>query len=103
MRESILVTGAAGFIGFHLARQLLANGWTNWYSNQKLKKARRAELSASPNFRFERCDLADRSAMTALFSKNRFIHVAHLAAQAGVAYSADNPSAYRCEPGPMPG
>ena len=101
MREPILVTGAAGFIGFHLARRLLADGWTvhgvdnlNDYYDPRLKEARLGELSTSANFHFEKCDLADRSAVAALFAKQRFPYVAHLAAQAGVAHSAVDPAAY---------
>ena len=101
MREPILVTGAAGFIGFHLARRLLADGWTvhgvdnlNDYYDPRLKQARLGELRASVKFHFEKCDLADRSAVTALFAKQRFAYVAHLAAQAGVAHSAVDPAAY---------
>jgi UDP-glucuronate 4-epimerase len=101
MREPILVTGAAGFIGFHLARRLLADGWTvhgvdnlNGYYDPRLKEARLGELRASANFHFEKCDLADRSAVTAVFAKQRFSYVAHLAAQAGVAHSAVDPAAY---------
>ena len=101
MRESILVTGAAGFIGFHLARRLLADGWAvhgldnlNDYYDPRLKLARLDELKNGSNFHFEKCDLADRGAIASLFSNQRFAYVAHLAAQAGVAYSADNPAAY---------
>jgi len=101
MREPILVTGAAGFIGFHLARRLLADGWTvhgvdnlNDYYDPRLKEARLGELRTSANFHFEKCDLADRAAVAALFAKQRFTHVAHLAAQAGVAHSAVDPAAY---------
>jgi UDP-glucuronate 4-epimerase len=101
MREPILVTGAAGFIGFHLARRLLADGWTvhgvdnlNDYYDPRLKEARLGELRTAANFHFEKCDLADRSAVAALFAEQRFTYVAHLAAQAGVAHSAVNPAAY---------
>jgi UDP-glucuronate 4-epimerase len=101
MREPILVTGAAGFIGFHLARRLLADGWTvhgvdnlNDYYDPRLKEARLGELRTSANFHFEKCDLADRAAVAALFAKQRFTYVAHLAAQAGVAHSAVDPAAY---------
>jgi UDP-glucuronate 4-epimerase len=101
MRESILITGAAGFIGFHLARRLLADGWTvhgvdnlNGYYDPRLKEARLGELRTSANFHFQKCDLADRSAVAALFAKQRFSYVAHLAAQAGVAHSAVDPAAY---------
>ena len=101
MREPILVTGAAGFVGFHLARRLLAAGWIvhgvdnlNDYYDPRLKEARLGELRANANFHFEKCDLADRSAVAALFAKQHFTHVAHLAAQAGVAHSAVDPAAY---------
>jgi UDP-glucuronate 4-epimerase len=101
MREPILVTGAAGFIGFHLARRLLADGWTvlgvdnlNGYYDPRLKEARLGELRTSANFHFEKCDLADRSAVAVLFANKRFRYVAHLAAQAGVAHSAVDPAAY---------
>src|ERR1700688_465863 len=101
MREPILVTGAAGFIGFHLARRLLADGWTvhgvdnlNDYYDPRLKEARLREFRPRANFHFQKCDLADRSAVAALFAKQRFSYVAHLAAQAGVAHSAVNPAAY---------
>ena len=101
MREPILVTGAAGFIGFHLARRLLADGWTvhgldnlNDYYDPRLKGARLGELRTNANFHFEKCDLADRAAVAALFAKQRFTYVAHLAAQAGVAHSAVDPAAY---------
>ena len=101
MDDSILVTGAAGFIGFHLARRLLADGWTvhgvdnlNDYYNPRLKLARVAELSANSNFQFEICNLANRDAVASLFAKHHFAYVVHLAAQAGVGYSATNPEAY---------
>ena len=101
MNEPILVTGAAGFIGFHLSRRLLADGWTvhgldnlNDYYDPKLKQARLAELGKNANFHFEKCELADRDAVANVFAKQRFAHVVHLAAQAGVAYSAENPAAY---------
>jgi UDP-glucuronate 4-epimerase len=101
MNEPILVTGAAGFIGFHLARRLLADGWTvhgldnlNAYYDPLLKQARLVELQSSSNFHFHKCDLADREAMSGLFAKNGFAHVVHLAAQAGVAHSAIDPNSY---------
>jgi UDP-glucuronate 4-epimerase len=84
MNEPILVTGAAGFIGFHLARRLLADGWIvhgldnlNAYYDPRLKEARLAELATSPNFNFHRSDLADRKAMADLNGAGLFglLHV----------------------------
>jgi UDP-glucuronate 4-epimerase len=99
--QTILVTGAAGFIGFHIARQLLAEGREvvgvdnlNNYYDPALKQARLALLQAEPRFSFVQADLADRSAVAELFSKNRFPVVVHLAAQAGVRYSIEQPHAY---------
>jgi UDP-glucuronate 4-epimerase len=99
--ESVLVTGAAGFIGFHVARRLLADGGAvvgldniNSYYDPALKKARLAELTAYPNFRFEQHDLADRDAIAELFAAQRFESVIHLAGQAGVRYSLLDPHAY---------
>ena len=96
-----LVTGAAGFIGFHLAQRLCTEGHQvvgidnlNDYYEVSLKEARLARLSPLPGFRFERLDLADRAAMAALFAGERFDRVIHLGAQAGVRYSLDNPFAY---------
>ena len=101
MSELILVTGAAGFIGFHLARRLLADGWTvhgvdnlNSYYDPRLKEARVAELRTSPGFNFHKIDLADRAATAAIFEKVRAGYVVHLAAQAGVAHSAVDPGSY---------
>jgi UDP-glucuronate 4-epimerase len=97
----ILVTGAAGFIGYHTALRLLARGYQvvgldnlNTYYDVSLKKARLALLQRQPSFRFEQIDLTDRDAMTKLFSRERFARVVHLAAQAGVRYSLEAPHAY---------
>ena len=97
----VLVTGAAGFIGSTTARRLLARGDEvvgldnlNDYYDVNLKKARLAILQKEPNFRFEFLDLADREGMAKLFASSRFERVVHLAAQAGVRYSIQNPHAY---------
>lgn len=99
--KKILVTGAAGFIGFHLARRLLEQGNEvvgldnlNDYYDVRLKEARLLILKQHPGFRFVRTALEDRSAMEALFGQERFDLVIHLAAQAGVRYSLQNPHAY---------
>ena len=98
---NILVTGAAGFIGFHLSRRLLGRGDRvvgvdnlNDYYDVRLKKDRLAQLTPEPGFEFEKLDLADRPATAALFESRRFDAVVHLAAQAGVRYSLENPHAY---------
>ena len=97
----ILVTGAAGFIGFHTSKQLLDRGDTvvgldnfNDYYDVNLKEARAAILDDYENFAMVRIDLADRDAMEALFAKEKFDRVIHLAAQAGVRYSIENPHSY---------
>jgi len=98
---TILVTGAAGFIGYHVARRLLARGDAvlgldnlNAYYDVSLKEARLARLREDPSFRFAKLDLADRQAMDGLFASERPQRVVHLAAQAGVRYSLQNPHAY---------
>jgi UDP-glucuronate 4-epimerase len=99
--DLVLVTGGAGFIGMHVARRLLADGYTvvgldnlNPYYDPALKEARLAELRKSPRFDFQRIDVADRGAMASLFAQHRFPYVVHLAAQAGVRHSLVDPHAY---------
>jgi UDP-glucuronate 4-epimerase len=99
--KTVLVTGAAGFIGFHIARRLLADGNIvvgfdnlNEYYDPMLKKARLTQLGAYTNFRFERHDLISRDSIGQLFSAHRFSYVVHLAAQAGVRHSLVDPNAY---------
>ncbi|HWT71017.1 MAG TPA: NAD-dependent epimerase/dehydratase family protein, partial [Oxalicibacterium sp.] len=106
--QNILVTGSAGFIGFHLTKALLKDGHRvtgidnlNDYYSVALKEARLAEIDAfcaahdcANRYRFIKMDIADRPAMAALFGEQRFDRVIHLAAQAGVRYSITNPHAY---------
>ena len=97
----ILVTGTAGFIGYHVAERLLARGDQvvgldnlNDYYDPALKRARLRRLEGLPGFRFVQLDLADRAGMAELFATERFDRVIHLAAQAGVRYSITHPTAY---------
>lgn len=99
--RKLLVTGAAGFIGFHLCHRLLDLGFAvegldnmNLYYEPALKQARLALLREREGFVFHQVDLADREAMAALFVEGRYDGVVHLAAQAGVRYSVENPMAY---------
>ena len=96
-----LITGAAGFIGFHVAQRLTAAGHQvvgidnlNDYYDVNLKHARLALLANEPLFSFIKLDLSDRQGIADLFAKEQFNRVIHLAAQAGVRYSIDNPMAY---------
>jgi UDP-glucuronate 4-epimerase len=99
--DTVLITGAAGFLGFHVARRLIAAGRAvvgvdnlNDYYDPALKQARLAELAEFPAFRFVKLDLADRDETAKLFSEHRFPFVVHLAAQAGVRHSLVNPHIY---------
>lgn len=101
LQKSILVTGAAGFIGFHLALKMLETGLTvagldnlNDYYDVRLKQDRLSLLTRHPGFKFFKLDLEDHVSIEALFKQNSFDIVAHLAAQAGVRYSLVNPRAY---------
>src|SRR6516162_9624859 len=99
---SILVTGAAGFIGFHVAKALLERGDRvlgidnmNEYYDVRLKQARLAELHRFSNFSFKKQDVADREAIFAAVEREKDLRsIIHLAAQAGVRYSLQNPFAY---------
>jgi len=97
----ILVTGAAGFIGFHLSKSLLDDGYEvlgidnlNDYYDPKLKHARLEQLTPFKNFTFEKIDIADRESLTKTFTDFKPQKVVNLAAQAGVRYSIENPYAY---------
>ncbi|MDO4586496.1 MAG: NAD-dependent epimerase/dehydratase family protein [Planctomycetia bacterium] len=102
--KTILLTGSAGFIGFHAAQKLIERGDfvlgidnLNDYYDIRLKKDRLNHLKTSPQrdlFRFEKIDFSDRKAVSLLFRNNNFSHVIHLGAQAGVRYSLTHPEAY---------
>ena len=97
----VLVTGAAGFIGFHVCKALCERGDEvvgldnlNDYYDVTLKQARLQQLQSLPGFRFVKMDIADRVAINKLFEQEHFNRVINLAAQAGVRYSLENPNAY---------
>jgi UDP-glucuronate 4-epimerase len=99
--QAVLITGAAGFIGFHVARRLLAEGRhvvgldsLNSYYDPALKRSRLDILRPDSRFRFVQADLADRPSISALFAEHRFATVVNLAAQAGVRHSIDHPHSY---------
>ncbi|HSI50561.1 MAG TPA: NAD-dependent epimerase [Ideonella sp.] len=98
---TVLVTGAAGFIGLHTCQRLLARGEQvlgidslNDYYDPTLKRDRLALLEGTPGFRFQKLDVADRGALEGLFSQHAIDRIVHLAAQAGVRYSITHPHAY---------
>jgi len=100
-RGPVLVTGSAGFIGFHTAQRLLARGETvigldnlNAYYDPALKQARLDRLLTQPGYVHHTLDLADRDAMAALFAQHRPRRIVHLGAQAGIRYSVENPETY---------
>jgi UDP-glucuronate 4-epimerase len=99
--KSILVTGAAGFIGFHLSLKLSSQGYKvtgidnlNDYYDVELKKARLSQLAKYSNFNFQQINLGDKKAMDDVFASGKFDYVVNLAAQVGVRYSVVNPYAY---------
>jgi UDP-glucuronate 4-epimerase len=99
--KTVLVTGCAGFIGFHVSLRLLETGHQvvgldnlNAFYNESLKDARLELLHRRPHFQFVRSDISDRAAMEDLFQRHSFGSIVHLAAQAGVRYSLENPHVY---------
>src|SRR5581483_7028350 len=101
LREPVLITGAAGFIGMHVARRMLEAGHTvvgvdnlNSYYDPELKQERLSELSAHSAFEFVKSDIADGKAIADLFATRRFPYVVHLAGQVGVRHSLRDPQSY---------
>lgn len=101
MKENILVTGAAGFIGSYVSRRLLNDGYRivgidnlNDYYDVNLKKSRLSLLEKNDGFSFHKIDISDKENLQDIFEKHKFRYVIHLAAQAGVRYSIENPDAY---------
>jgi UDP-glucuronate 4-epimerase len=101
VKSTYLVTGAAGFVGFHLTARLLAEGHRvlgldnlNDYYDVQLKRDRLSQLADSDRFEFQEIDLSDRDAVAKFFDRQAFESVFHMAAQAGVRYSLENPHAY---------
>ncbi len=101
MQKKILVTGAAGFIGFHLSKKLCENNWNvvgldnlNAYYDINLKKDRLNLLKPNENFKFYKVDLVERESIKKIFNSEKFDYVVNLAAQAGVRYSIQNPYSY---------
>ena len=99
--KSILITGAAGFIGFHLSRYLMKRGEKligidslNHYYSPPLKQARIQLLKEEGDFNFVQLDMTDKSSLNSFLSEHKFSHIIHLAAQAGVRYSLDRPDSY---------
>jgi UDP-glucuronate 4-epimerase len=97
----VLVTGAAGFIGYHVAARMIADGCEvlgidnlNGYYDPRLKRARLEQLRGNSRFEFQQIDITNRAGMEMLFEREEFECVIHLAAQAGVRYSVDNPHVY---------
>ncbi|MCX8491927.1 MAG: NAD-dependent epimerase [Cyclobacteriaceae bacterium] len=101
LKKSVLITGVAGFIGFHLSRRLQSDGYhvfgidnLNEYYDVTLKRARLAVLESQINFEFKKIDLTEKRSIDGLFKDHKFDFVVNLAAQAGVRYSIENPYAY---------
>ena len=101
MGKKVLITGAAGFIGFHLSKRLCREGYAvvgmdnlNDYYDVNLKLARLAILEELPDFQFRKIDLTDKPSIDQLFMEHKFDYAVNLAAQAGVRYSLQNPYAY---------